>query len=92
MLHSDPVLGHVDVDDRPGLHEQLPQQSLVNLLIQSSHIDGGVLVPLGHRSRGHPAELSNTLKQRSYNRRLENRVCEDVQVDKSASVAHAFIC
>ena len=31
MLSSDPILGHVNVDHRAGLHEQLPQECLVHL-------------------------------------------------------------
>jgi hypothetical protein len=31
MLSGDPVLGHVDVDNRTGLHEQLPQERLIHL-------------------------------------------------------------
>jgi hypothetical protein len=31
MLSGDPVLGHVDVDNRAGLHEQLPQERLIHL-------------------------------------------------------------
>jgi hypothetical protein len=31
MLSGDPVLGHVNVDNRAGLHEQLPQEGLIHL-------------------------------------------------------------
>ena len=43
MEHGDPVLGHVDVDDGPRLHEELPQQRVAHLLVQTAHVDGRIL-------------------------------------------------
>ena len=43
MEHGDPVLGHVDVDDGPRLHEQLPQQRVAHLLVQPAHVDRRIL-------------------------------------------------
>ncbi len=40
--HGDSVLGHVHIDDWPGLDEQLPEQRLVDLLVKTAHIDGGI--------------------------------------------------
>ncbi len=37
--HGDPVLGHVDIDDRSRLHEELPQQRLIDLFVQAAHVD-----------------------------------------------------
>lgn len=42
MLARDPVLGHVRVDDGPGLQEELPEQGLADLLVQSPHVHRGI--------------------------------------------------
>ena len=39
MEHGDPVLGHVDVDDGTRLNEELPQQGLGDLLVQTADVD-----------------------------------------------------
>lgn len=44
--HCHSILGHVDVHHGTSLHEQLPQQSLVHLVVQPAHVDRGVLVSL----------------------------------------------
>lgn len=53
VQHGDAVLRHVHVHHGPRLHEQLPQQSLVDLIVQPAHVDRGVLVPLRHRPGRH---------------------------------------
>lgn len=42
VLARDPVLGHVRVDHGPGLQEELPEQGLADLLVQSPHVHRGI--------------------------------------------------
>lgn len=42
MLARHPVLGHVRVDHGPGLQEELPEQRLADLLVQSPHVHRGI--------------------------------------------------
>lgn len=53
VQHGDAILGHVHIDDGPSLNEQLPQQGLVHLVVQASHVDCGVLISLRDRTGRH---------------------------------------
>lgn len=53
VQHGDPILRHVDVDHGASLHEQLPEKSLIHLVVQAAHVDSGVLVSLRDRTGRH---------------------------------------
>jgi len=46
MLSCDPVLGHVNIHHGSSLNKKLPKKRLVDLLVQTSDVNGSVLVPL----------------------------------------------
>jgi hypothetical protein len=54
LVHSsDTILGHVHIHHGTSLNKELPEKGFVDLLVQSTHVNSGILISLRYWARGH---------------------------------------